>query len=74
MEFAQADVETLQRILRWRRDVRHFKPDPVSEEVIERLRLAMDYAPSVGNARPWRVIRVTDGVGSAPTRGVSPQA
>ena len=62
MEFAQADVETLQRILRWRRDVRHFKPDPVSEEVIERLRLAMDYAPSVGNARPWRVIRVTDGV------------
>lgn len=60
MEFAEAEAGTLLRILRWRRDVRHFKPDPVAEEVLERLRTAMDFAPSVGNARPWRVIRVTD--------------
>jgi 5,6-dimethylbenzimidazole synthase len=60
MDFAQADAETLLHILQWRRDVRHFRPDPVADAVLERLRSAMDYAPSVGNARPWRVIRVID--------------
>lgn len=60
MEFDTSDAETLQRILCWRRDVRHFRPDPLNDMVIERLRHAMDYAPSVGNSRPWRVIRVTD--------------
>ncbi|MBB2181269.1 5,6-dimethylbenzimidazole synthase [Gluconacetobacter tumulicola] len=58
MEFTASDVSTLNRILRWRRDVRHFRPDPIDEPVIARLRAAMDLAPSVGNARPWRVIRV----------------
>jgi 5,6-dimethylbenzimidazole synthase len=47
-------------ILRWRRDVRHFLPGPVNETVLGRLRATMDCAPSVGNARPWRVIRVED--------------
>lgn len=45
-------------ILRWRRDVRHFRRDAVPEASLERLREAMELAPSVGNARPWRVIRV----------------
>lgn len=58
MEFTASDASTLNRILRWRRDVRHFRPDPIDKLVIARLRAAMDLAPSVGNARPWRVIRV----------------
>lgn len=58
MEFTQSDAETLQRILRWRRDVRHFRTEPVAEDVLGRLRAAMECAPSVGNSRPWRVIRV----------------
>ena len=60
MEFNRTDADTLQNILRWRRDVRHFKTAPVDEVVLERLRATMDCAPSVGNARPWRVIRVGD--------------
>src|SRR3954470_9171553 len=60
MVFDETEAATLRRLLRWRRDVRHFRPDGVDEAVLERLRNAMDYAPSVGNARPWRVIRVTD--------------
>ena len=60
MQFAADEIETLCRILRWRRDVRHFQTDPVPEPVLERLRATMDWAPSVGNARPWRVIRVED--------------
>ncbi|HZC96225.1 MAG TPA: 5,6-dimethylbenzimidazole synthase [Bradyrhizobium sp.] len=60
MEFTKTEAETLSRILRWRRDVRHFRDLPVAEDVLDRLRRAMDSAPSVGNARPWRVIRVND--------------
>ncbi|MBA4048476.1 MAG: 5,6-dimethylbenzimidazole synthase [Hyphomicrobium sp.] len=60
MHFDATDAAALLRILRWRRDVRHFRPDPVDDGVLERLRQAMDFAPSVGNARPWRVLRVTD--------------
>ena len=60
MEFSTTDAETLQRLLRWRRDVRHFTTELVAEAVLERLRQAMDCAPSVGNARPWRVIKVVD--------------
>ena len=48
----------LDDILRWRRDVRHFRKDPVDAAVLQRLRHKMDHAPSVGNARPWRVIQV----------------
>ncbi|MCF6444896.1 5,6-dimethylbenzimidazole synthase [Nereida sp. MMG025] len=47
-------------VLTWRRDVRHFKTDPVDQEVLDRLRATMDLAPSVGNARPWRVLQVKD--------------
>ena len=60
MVFDEAEAATLLRILRWRRDVRHFRPDALDEEVLTRLRQAIDTAPAVGYARPWRVIRVTD--------------
>lgn len=59
MELTQAHRDALQDILLWRRDVRHFLPDPIPSEVLDRLRKAMDFAPSVGNARPWRVLQVT---------------
>jgi 5,6-dimethylbenzimidazole synthase len=58
MEFTPQQAATLAEIMLWRRDVRHFLPSPVPEDVLEKLRLAMDHAPSVGNARPWRIIRV----------------
>lgn len=59
MELTQAHRDALQDILLWRRDVRHFLPDPIPAETLDRLRKAMDFAPSVGNARPWRVLQVT---------------
>ncbi|MEM9788650.1 MAG: 5,6-dimethylbenzimidazole synthase, partial [Pseudomonadota bacterium] len=55
----KAHRSALLDVLRWRRDVRHFLPDPIAPEVLARLRAAMDLAPSVGNARPWRVLQVT---------------
>lgn len=57
-QFDAGDRDTLDRILRWRRDMRHFRTDPVPEPLLEDLQAAMELAPSVGNARPWRVIRV----------------
>ncbi len=59
MTFTPQDATTLARILRWRRDTRHFRPDPIPEALITTLRSAMDRAPSVGNSRPWRTFRVT---------------
>lgn len=58
MKFDAAGAATLESVMRWRRDVRHFHPDPVPQDALDALRAAMDLAPSVGNARPWRVLRV----------------
>ena len=50
--------ESFETLLRWRRDVRRFKPDPVAPELLARLLAAADLAPSVGNSQPWRIVRV----------------
>ena len=51
----RSEFETL---LKWRRDVRRFKRDPISpEDLKEPLELA-DLAPSVGNSQPWRIVSV----------------
>lgn len=42
----------------WRRDVRHFRTDPVSDELIDELLDAAALAPSVGNSQPWRFVSV----------------
>ena len=50
--------DALADLLVWRRDVRHFLTDPIPDDVLDRVRRAMDCAPAVGNARPWRVLQV----------------
>lgn len=67
------DSAQLCDVLRWRRDVRHFRTDPVPEALLDRLRAAMDLAPSVGNARPWRVLRIDDPALRAEVRRVFEQ-
>ena len=59
MIFDPIAQEKLEQLLIWRRDVRHFRTDPIAPELIDILRASMDRAPSVGNARPWRVLEVT---------------
>lgn len=44
----------------WRRDVRHFKPDPVPPSEIDALLDAANLAPSVGLSQPWRFVLVED--------------
>lgn len=58
MRFSASDQATLAEILRWRRDVRRFRPDPLPEAALAALRACLAHAPSVGNSRPWRVVSV----------------
>lgn len=51
----QRDLEDL---MRWRRDVRRFRPDPVDEAVLDQCLEAARLAPSVGLSEPWRFVRV----------------
>lgn len=45
-------------LMRWRRDVRRFRTDPVEAAVLNRCLQAFALAPSVGLSEPWRIIRV----------------
>lgn len=57
---SETHQQALWDVLRWRRDVRHFRPDPLPHGFVDLLREALEMAPSVGNARPWRVIETRD--------------
>lgn len=58
MKFSAEDTQQLMELMKWRRDVRHFKQTPVSNKSLEVMRQAMALAPSVGNSRPWRVVNI----------------
>jgi 5,6-dimethylbenzimidazole synthase len=58
MKFNQNDTEALLNLLSWRRDVRHFETTPIPADQIDLLLNAIELAPSVGNSRPWRFVRV----------------
>src|SRR5690349_14456489 len=49
---------TLEELVRWRRDVRRFRTDPVPDGLIEELLRLADLSPSVGNSQPWRIVSV----------------
>ncbi len=50
--------DDLKRLMQWRRDVRHFRTDPVDEALLQECLDTFQLAPSVGLSEPWRVIRV----------------
>jgi 5,6-dimethylbenzimidazole synthase len=50
----------LRDLLIWRRDVRHFKRDPLPDGTLEALIEWACLAPSVGLSQPWRFVIVED--------------
>jgi len=50
--------EQFLQLLRWRRDVRHFGRRAVAEKDMSEILGSAVYAPSVGNAQPWRFVRL----------------
>jgi len=43
-----------------RRSIRHYKPDPVPEDLLNKILEAGRLAPTAGNQQPWHFIVVTD--------------
>ena len=58
--FDDAFVHDLDALFAWRRDVRRFRADPVDADQLHACLTAAHRAPSVGNSRPWRFVRVSD--------------
>ncbi len=56
--FSEAFRGDLFRLMRWRRDVRRFRADPVDEALLARCLSSFALAHSVGLSQPWRVVRV----------------
>lgn len=58
--FTDAERAAVYRAIAERRDMRHFKSDPIDAATLERLMSAAHCAPSVGLMQPWRFVRITD--------------
>lgn len=58
--YGEAERATVHRVIAERRDIRRFRPDPVPDDVLDRVLAAAHRAPSVGLMQPWRIIVVRD--------------
>lgn len=58
--FDEAFGARLRDLLVWRRDVRHFRCDPLPAGALEDLIELACHAPSVGLSQPWRFVIVDD--------------
>ncbi len=66
--FPQSFREELGELMRWRRDVRRFRPDPVPDDVLAAMLASARLAPSVGLSEPWRFVRVASEAARAAAR------
>lgn len=57
--YSQTEISAVYRAIFERRDMRHFLPNAIEPEILQRLLLAAHHAPSVGFMQPWRFIRIT---------------
>jgi 5,6-dimethylbenzimidazole synthase len=58
--FSETEWAAVYRAIAERRDMRHFRPDPVEPAALARLLAAAHCVPSVGLMQPWRFLRITD--------------
>jgi 5,6-dimethylbenzimidazole synthase len=57
--FSATEREVIYRLIRSRRDIRQFAPDPIPPEALRRILEAAHHAPSVGFMQPWNFIVIT---------------
>ncbi len=60
--FSPPERNVLYRVIERRRDVRAFKPEPIPDDVLQRILTAAHQAPSVGLMQPWDFIVIRDPV------------
>jgi nitroreductase len=54
------EAQALLEIIRTRRSIRAFRPDPVSDEALKQIIEAARWAPSSANSQPWDIVVVRD--------------
>lgn len=59
MDFDDGFATRFDELLRWRRDVRRFRTDPVDPALLDEVIASAELSPSVGNSQPWRWVEVT---------------
>jgi len=57
-EFSDLDQDLIHRLILARRDIRHFRSEPISETALFRILGAAHAAPSVGLMQPWNFILI----------------
>jgi 5,6-dimethylbenzimidazole synthase len=57
--FSATEREVIYRLIRSRRDVRQFAPDPIPPETLLRILEAAHHAPSVGFMQPWNFVLIS---------------
>ncbi len=57
-EFSDQNREVIYRLIKSRRDIRHFSPKPIPPDVIMKVLEAAHHAPSVGFMQPWNFILI----------------
>lgn len=58
--YSDEEIAAVARAIKERRDVRHFRSDPLPEGLLQRLIGAACMAPSVGYMQPWRFLHIHD--------------
>ncbi len=53
-------ASTFQALIRTRRSIRRYQPEPVAPEVLHRILEAGTWAPSAHNRQPWRFVVLTE--------------
>lgn len=57
-QFSNTFRAGLTDLMRWRRDMRRFRSDPVDEALLWQCLNTFHLAPSVGLSEPWRIVRL----------------
>ena len=58
--FSDGFCDELSVLIRWRRDVRRFRRDPIAPGLLDEVLGLASLAPSVGLSQPWRLVLVDD--------------
>lgn len=59
-QFSTEEIAAVYKVMRERRDMRHFDAASLEEGQLERFIRAAHMAPSVGFMQPWRFLRISD--------------
>lgn len=54
------NYESFLELVKNRRSIRRFKPEPVPKETVEKILEVARYTPSAGNSQPWEFVVVED--------------